>query len=365
MKNTRIIQGPRLIWAIARKDIADAIRNKTLLGVLIGVGLMVLSSQALPLLTKGQTKPSAVVYDAGDSALLREIVRGRELRIQLAASFAELASQVSQSAEPRLGIVIPADFDAALAGGDPLEVQGYTSHWVKPAKVYDLIIYFEEQISDRVGAPLRILAPVENQLYPQRSESGFHGLISGGVVLGVMTLGLIMVPILVSEEKETHTLEVLLLSPAGTHHVLIGKALAGLSYAVTTAVVMFIFNGAWVVHWWLAILAVLLGALCAVVTGLLVGAIFDNINTINLWIGLIIAFLVLPVILIDTLEARLPAALATAFQGLPSLAMYQMFEQALTETVPLELVFRQAAVMIAFILLVSFLVIWRIRRSDR
>ena len=56
MQKNKFTQGLRLVLAIARKDIVDAIQNKTILGVLIGVGFMMLSSQALSLLVRGQTE---------------------------------------------------------------------------------------------------------------------------------------------------------------------------------------------------------------------------------------------------------------------------------------------------------------------
>jgi hypothetical protein len=40
----------RILWAIASKDITDAIQNKTTLSIMLGVGLMMLTGMALPLL---------------------------------------------------------------------------------------------------------------------------------------------------------------------------------------------------------------------------------------------------------------------------------------------------------------------------
>lgn len=40
----------RILGAIALKDIADALRNRTILALMIGVGLMLLTGMALPAL---------------------------------------------------------------------------------------------------------------------------------------------------------------------------------------------------------------------------------------------------------------------------------------------------------------------------
>ena len=96
----------RIIWAIALKDIADAIRNKTALGIMIGVGFLMLSTQALAFLVKGQSEPAAVIYDQGASAQIHALVRSRTLRLGIADSFEEMVGLVSQSVEPRLGLVM-------------------------------------------------------------------------------------------------------------------------------------------------------------------------------------------------------------------------------------------------------------------
>ena len=46
----------RIILSIALKDIRDAIQNKLILGIMIGVALTMLSSQALPLLLKANAQ---------------------------------------------------------------------------------------------------------------------------------------------------------------------------------------------------------------------------------------------------------------------------------------------------------------------
>jgi ABC-type Na+ efflux pump permease subunit len=354
----------RMIWAIARKDIVDAIQNKTVIGIMIGVGFMMLSSQALSLLVKSQGDPSAVAYDPGSSSVVRTLVRGRTIRLGIADSFDSMVSVVAQSVEPRLGIVLPQDFDSLAEGNEPVEVQGYVSHWVKSDQVADLVIYFEEHLSAAAGNAVRIQV-ADNQVYPNPDELGYSTMVSTGVVLGVMTIGLILVPILLIEEKETHTLEALMVSPVRTPHLMLGKLLAGLFYALISSVVIFIFSGYWIVHWWVVLLAVFLGALCAVVTGLLVGTIFDNITTVNLWIGMIIVFFLLPIFIWSSIAPKLPETIQTLAQGLPSLAMFKLVGLSLAETVTLNQVSPYVLVMAMFILLMVGLVAWRIRYLDR
>ncbi|NIV39073.1 MAG: hypothetical protein GWN58_59555, partial [Anaerolineae bacterium] len=67
MNNTRTNarERMRIIWAIAAKDIVDAIKNKTVITIVLGMATMMLSVQAFPLLLKLSATPRAIVYDAG------------------------------------------------------------------------------------------------------------------------------------------------------------------------------------------------------------------------------------------------------------------------------------------------------------
>ncbi|HBX68167.1 MAG TPA: hypothetical protein DEH25_01930 [Chloroflexi bacterium] len=353
-----------MIWAIALKDIVDAVQNKTVIGIMIGVALMIFSSQALALLARGQEEPLAVIFDQGSSTSLREIVRSRELRLRLVDSLAELESQVSQSAVPVLGLVIPPDFDDRITGGAAIEVPGYLQHWVKPAPAAELVLYFEEHLTAAFEQTLRIQT-AGNALYPDPNQMGFSLMISTGLVLGVMTTGLTLVPILMIEEKETHTLDALLISPARPLHLMLGKSLAGLFYSLVAATVIFVFSGYWIVHWGVVLLAVILGAFCAVFTGLMAGNIFESTTTVNMWMGIIIAFFLLPVFLWGSISPKLPEALLKLLEWLPSLAMFRMVGLSLAKTIPPQQLIRPLAAMSAYILVLMALVSWRIRQIER
>ena len=55
----------------------------------------------------------------------------------------------------------------------------------------------------------------------------------------ILMMGIFLVPSLLFEEKETKTMQALLVSPASIGQVVVGKALAGAFYILVTAVMMF------------------------------------------------------------------------------------------------------------------------------
>jgi ABC-type transport system involved in multi-copper enzyme maturation permease subunit len=354
----------RIIWAITAKDTTDAIKNKIVQGVLIGVGLMILSSQALSFLVRLKDEPAAHFWDQGKSVIVKEVVRSRELDFYPRDDLAELQVVVSQSVEPVLGIVIPVDFDTQVEAGGTIQLPAFYSHWHPAAKIAESVTYFEENLSRLIGVTIR-LDTGDNQLYPPAEGTGYPMMIAFGVVLGVMIIGLVLTPYLIIDEKETHTLDALLISPARTTHLLIGKSLAGLFYSLTASLVIFAFSWRWILHWDLIILAVVLGGLCAVSIGLLVGTLFETATTVNMFVSLLIAGLLMPMYLWTSLAPKLSPLLKTLFQGLPSIAMYKIVRLSFTEFPDLNIVLGNTAILMGWILTLLILVAWRIRRLDR
>jgi ABC-2 type transport system permease protein len=354
----------RIIWAITAKDITDAIKNKIVQGILIGVSLMILSSQALSFLVRLKEEPAAHFWDQDKSATIKEIVRNRELDFYPSEDLTELQMVVSQSVEPVLGIVIPADFDEQVEAGGTIQLQAYYSHWPPSSKITERVTYFEENLSRMTGVAIH-LSTQGNQLYPPAEGTGYPMMIAFGVVLGVMTIGLILTPYLIVDEKETHTLEALLISPACTTHLLIGKSLVGLFYSLTASLLTFAFSWRWIAHWDLIILAIILGGLCAVSIGMLVGALLEIATTVNMFIGLLIAGLLMPMYLWTSLSPKLSPFLKTVFQSLPSIAMYKIVRQSFTEVASSSVIWINAAILLVWSLVFLALVAWRIRRMDR
>jgi hypothetical protein len=55
----------RIIWAIATKDITDAIKDKAVLTVVLGMAMLMLSAQAFPFLLKLSATPRAICTTPG------------------------------------------------------------------------------------------------------------------------------------------------------------------------------------------------------------------------------------------------------------------------------------------------------------
>jgi hypothetical protein len=354
----------RIIWAVALKDIVDAVKNKTTLSIIIGVAFLMLSGQALPLLLRLEKTPAAVVYDAGRSRLLAELKKDRDLRLRAVDSQAGMEETVAESAEVLLGLAIPPDFDQMAGAESAVELEGYVVHWADPAEVQEVKAFFEGRLAGATGQPVQIVIR-DQGVYPSPQAGGRPFMAAMSLVVAVVTICGAIVPFLMIEEKETHTLDALLVSPADIGQVVAGKALAGVFYGLTAAGVVVAFNVKLVTHWPMAVVAAACGAAFAVSIGLLLGSLFDNPQSMNLWFGGVILVLLMPLLLTQAMGSNVPALLKTIMPGIPSVRLINVTRVAFSGSVPWGEVLVDLGVVLGSTAILLATVIWRMRRSDR
>jgi len=293
---TKFVASLRIIWAIAIKDILDALKNKTALSIMLGITILMLSGHALPLIMKLREIPTAVVYDTGRSGILRGLRAEEDHNLVIVNAPGEMEERVSGSVRVILGLSVPENFDQLAGSGELVVLDGFAAHWADPAQVNDLARFFEDELGGASWQNIRITAG-GNSLYPIPGDRGFTYMISLVFVVIILTMGVALVPSLFVEEKESHTLDVLLVSPASYNQVIAGKAIAGVFYCLLASLVIMLFDHHWFVHWGLAVAVILLGSTFAVLLGLLVGTIIEDSSGIGMWAGLAMGTLIMPVFL--------------------------------------------------------------------
>lgn len=354
----------RIIWAIAAKDIVDAIKNKTTLSIIIGVAFVMLSAQALPWLLKLQSTPAAVAYNAGRSRLLVELKKDRGLRLHAVETHDEMTETVAESAEVVLGLVIPPGFDQMTEAGSAISLDGYVVHWADPTEVQRVVAFFEERLAGVTGQPVQITSQ-NHRIYPSPQAGGRPFMIAISLMVAVVTICGAIVPLLMIEEKENHTLDVLLVSPASTGHVVVGKTLSGIFYGLTAASVVYALNAKLVVHWPVALLAAVCAAAFAVSMGLLLGSLFDTTPSMNLWFAGAMMVLLMPLVLMQATSANVPALLKAIFSWIPSVLLAKAAQVAFAGSVPWGEMLTNLGVVLACTAILLAAVVWRVRRSDR
>jgi ABC-2 type transport system permease protein len=364
MSETKTGSALRIITAIAAKDITDAVKNRTVLSIILGTLVLMLSSMALPLLVKLRSKPTAIVYDPGRTTLIRALTTREEFQLGFVNSREAMAEAVAAAPDVQLGLMIPEDFGQVAGTAVTTTLDGYVAHWAGEEDVAALVSFFETQLEEASWRPIEIDV-TGNTAYPSPESFGLPAMAITTIATALLTMGLAMVPNLVLEEKEHRTLDALLVSPARYGQVITGKAAAGLLYALVAAGIAFLLSAKWFAHPWLALATIALGALFAVAVGLLAGILVTNPESINAWMGLALGLLLVPVFIVSTITQESSPTLYTILTWIPSTTLSRLLAVATgREIIPAPLLADAARLGISTTL-VTALIIWRVRQADR
>ena len=360
----------RIIWAIARKDIVDAIKNRTILTVFGSVIFTVAMYKFLPYLDRGEELPGLLLYDAGDSALTVQLEESPQLRLYTYDSRERLEHLITRADDFELGLVFPADLDRRLAAGERVELEAYTAYWLGDRTVEELRQAFQDELEFYVSASAPAGAAVEIEAEPTRlypldpatPSSGF--MVSVAIVLVLTMVGVLVVVHLMLEEKQNQTLDALLVSPASSLELLLGKAVTGAVYCLAGVVAVYAINAAYVVHWPLALCAGSCGALFTVGLGLLLGTLFDTRQQLMLWGFLLMNVLLLPMFLIIMADV-LPSAAVTAMHWTPTSAVGWLVRASFLPRPPVGPALARLGYVLAWAGAMYALGAWRVRRLER
>ncbi len=276
----------------------------------------------------------------------------------------EMEETVGGSPELVLGLVLPEDFDRRAGSGDVIALDAYVVHWADPEKVGQRVAFFQEQLSASTWGEVQINVAGQ-RLYPPAELQGQTFMFALTFTIVLLSIGMALVPLLLVEERQAHTFEVLMISPAGISEVVGGKALAGAFYCLLAALVVFLFNGYLIIHWGVALLSIILGAAFAVGVGLLVGILFDSPASIGLWGGLTLAGLIGLAIINLFPDLGLPPVVRTLLDLMPTSALTGLLGYSLAGEIPLAQVGVNAAALLTAGLIVFGLLAWRLRVADR
>lgn len=351
----------RSVFTITRKDVREALRNKVVISIILGTLVMVGSNAILPLLSRDD-RPAAVVYDPENSEIIKQVAKNENLRIRLVETREEMESLVSEFPRTIIGLEIPADFDQQILSSEQTVIKAYSSHTSDSDLVSAWVVEISGAISSTANRPIQVDLS-EEKLYPSITPQGTPLITALLISLILLTLGIALVPVLFVEEKESHTIDLLLVSPVTYLQLIIGKFLAGVFYCAVAAVVLFVIYNNLFVHWWVALLAALLGTLFAVAIGLLVG-VYTKVPSTAGGLGAMLLLLILITAFIPLVSPGiLPDIVHEILQWSPGLLTIQLFKFSMAGFFPLGTTAAYAAALGGWIL-VFLLIVWlRLRRE--
>ena len=365
MKNVKYVKWRdrwRIVWAITRKDILEAWKNKTILTQILVVAFLIAYDHWAPALR--DTPTDLFIYDPGNSQGTTQLADTPQFRLIEADTEQRLIELMDEADPGEIGLILPADFDRALATGKAAPaLRGYVN-WADRFEAAALARDFETRLAALWGQPVQLVL-ADHVVRPQPDTLGIaRGSVAMMLSYAIFMLGVFMVSHLMFEEKQTQTLQALLVSPASIGQIIAGKALTGMFYCTAAAGVVLALKWVFVIHWELMLLAVLCGALFNVALGLLFGTFLENRQQMMIWAFIPIVLLLIPVFL-NVIEPLLPQGLGTLIAGLPTVALATLFRFACTDGAPLARILGHLSLVLGSTALLLGLVVWKVRRMDR
>lgn len=352
----------RIVTAFALKDIRDAIQNKMILRIGIGTLMVWFSAMALPFLMSMRSTLALSIFDPGRTTLVRELAKAEGLDISRVRSEDELRQRVGGSFSQMLGLKV----DPAIGSDEGLVanvIEGYYPHWMAPHDVAAMVTEVESQAETIGGGPITIDTN-GGASFPSYDSVGQPTMISSSLVIVIFTVGGMLTPYLMVEEKERGTFAALMVSPAKQSQFVLGKAIAGLFYSLIVVAVALAMSARWIVHWDVAILAALAGSSFTVALGLLVGIFTENPSSMGLWFGLLLLVMLVPVFLEFTPAAGQLAWWQVLMQWMPSVGFADLIRSSFVQTVPSDVYIRGILSMLGTTTGLLVLVEWRVRALE-
>ena len=350
----------RVVTAIARKDLIDAIRNRYLLiALLTPLLIAVVIRVVLPDINELQ-KLKILVHDSGNSKFIAQL---RAIpRIELVeASSPDAARNELEKSEAAGSLLVPADFDANVAAGKQPELTVYLNNKKNIIEQAAFRQLLEQQIMALVQQP----KPVKLVLIDVAESHAGNEFDLDKMLLPLLLLlafgmtGALVVPLLLVEEKEKRTLDFLLTSPARLTEIIAGKTLTGVVYSVLIAGILVALNHPMIGNWPLTLLTVLLGLLLIVAIGLLMGSVLRTTMQVNTWASLVLLLLLAP-------SFPLPGAppiLENAMRLIPTYYFVESLKMSLTGDASSRLLVH-SVVVLACTLFAFAAAVWTLRREQ-
>ena len=218
------------------------------------------------------------VVDEGTSRTLAILESNPSLTVQHYADDAALRAAVTDGRDD-LGVIFPADLDAAILDGTPTDLTGYV--WGEGLAKNQVTIGVALTDAFRQLAGLETPVTFNTVTLGGEAAIPWNDRLLPLIVLMAVFLGGLMLPATsVIVEKTQRTMNALLVTPASAGEVFLAKGTVGFAVALVMGVLMLVINRAFGVHPGLLVLVLAMGGVMAVTAGLLLGAFIKDFTTL-------------------------------------------------------------------------------------
>ncbi|MGD8633801.1 MAG: ABC transporter permease [Anaerolineales bacterium] len=351
----------RVITAITAKDLLDALKNKTTLGVILPALFILIFYRFIPQISGHDDLTTLYVYDPSGGGAVMLLEDSLDLDVREVASPADVKVSVANGDVPEVGIVLPEDFDPEA--GTTLNLNAYTIYWLSEVQRAETVQTVQGEVSFLLDRPVNLIVD-GNLVYHEVDSDGLGFLASISIVFVLVMIGISFLPNLMLEEHKEDTMQLLQVSPASPSDIIIAKALTGMFYALIMSA------GAWILYWqvfvnpFITAGTFLIGSLLFVLAGLLLGGVVKNRQQLMLIGWVIILPLLLPPFM-EIMDDIMPLGLLRVIRFIPSVSLARMLRSSMNIQPDWAFYVGQMVYLLTFVVILFVLNMISIRRRDR
>ncbi|HLI51142.1 MAG TPA: ABC transporter permease [Thermomicrobiaceae bacterium] len=359
---------PKLILTIFKKDLRAAIKDgRVLVAIIVPIALGVFYSFIFPSSTP---LPSATIayQSAGPTSLPQRLqaLAGDQVKLEVRPETSP--QQVRQAVDKQsadVGLVIPANFDAAVAAGQspPLtvirrETSTFGANFVQAALNNVLREMAGQQDPAKVAVNVIPKSTGSQTVFEEINARRYFVLAAAVMVIGM--IGMLAVPIILTDEQEKKTLDALVMI-ASYVDVVIAKALVGIVYIAVSLTLLLGITGTRLKAPVLFVGGAFLLSVAVLGFGLMLAGIFKSANQLNTWSGVILIPIIAPAFIVGFGG---PKALRIIMDVLPTSQAMKILINGLDNKTYFTDIWLSFLVILAWGVIAYVLLLWSLRRRQ-
>ena len=349
----------RLRWVIMKNELVNIFRHPSYLILLIIPVFMSLAMGVMMGTLQDAEDLIVVVYDQGNSTWINELTELPDVEWQIVNSEAAVLEAVEDEATG--GIIIPANFDTAVANGEQPELQAYVNHDASRGKT----VTFRQGLINQVWAITYDAPPATINWQMANLDDGRFINFSLEVYIAVMFVIMAIVltviniaPQLLLEARSNGVFSMLMASPVELTDVLFGQSLATILCSIFISAILLLINFSAVINWPMTILMVLIFAIVLNGIGMILGLSTNTKQKCNVYMAVCGILLIIPVWFFVAPIDELPTVVVGLLQLTPSFHFGMILTHILNDTVTLEAVGFNLLALFSFGVLFYAIVHW-------
>ena len=232
--------------AFVKKEAFHILRDTRTLVILFGMPIALVLIFGYTVTNEFKDASIAVVDEAKDNlsrALVQQLTASGHFRLVETPENVAGLEAAMRSGKVKMGIVLPPGFEQAFYKGEGGAVQLITDA-TEPNYATTLVSYASGmiaafQLQQSGGPPPPYQVAIETRMFYNPELIGAYNFIPGVVALILMLICAMMTSLTIAKEKETGTMDLLLVSPLPPMVIIIGKVTPYVVLSFINAIVVF------------------------------------------------------------------------------------------------------------------------------